>query len=152
MRYRIVAVGKVKSSFAKDGAARYLDLLGKLAPAEFVEVKESRATDIARRQAEDGERLLAAADGYVVALDERGASMTSTSLAGSVTKLETSGVSRLSVLIGGADGHAPSLRAGVDATWRLSDLTLPHELALLVLLEQLYRAETIRSGHPYHRA
>ncbi|MBX3142318.1 MAG: 23S rRNA (pseudouridine(1915)-N(3))-methyltransferase RlmH [Trueperaceae bacterium] len=152
MRYRIVAVGKTKSPFAKDGAKRYLELLGRLAPADLVEVKESRATEVTRRQAEDGERLLAAADGYVVALDERGTALSSTGLAEAVTRLETSGISRISVLIGGADGHSPALRAEADASWRLSDLTLPHELALLVLLEQLYRAETIRAGHPYHRA
>ncbi len=152
MRYRVVCVGKVRSPFAKDGSKRYLDLLGRLAPSELIEVRESRAGEVERRRAEDAERLLAAADGYVVALDERGATHSSRGLADLIGRLETSGVSRISVLIGGADGHAAELRTRADDSWRLSDLTLPHELALLVLLEQLYRAETIRAGHPYHRA
>ena len=57
----------------------------------------------------------------------------------------------MSLLIGGAAGHSGVLREKVDAAWSLSKLTLPHELARLVLLESLYRAETIRAGHPYHR-
>ncbi len=152
MRYRVICVGKVKSDFLKSGTRRYLELLTRLAPSELVEVKESRAQDLARRQAEDAKELLAAADGYVVALDERGAAHTSLALAAAITRLETGGVSRISLLIGGADGHAEEVRARADASWQLSSLTLPHELALLVLLEQLYRVETIRAGHPYHRA
>ena len=57
----------------------------------------------------------------------------------------------MSLLIGGPDGHTKDLVAKADAVWSLSKLTLPHELARLTLLEQLYRAETIRAGHPYHR-
>jgi 23S rRNA (pseudouridine1915-N3)-methyltransferase len=68
-----------------------------------------------------------------------------------MTALENRAISQVSLLIGGAEGHSDALRSTCDVMWRLSDLTLPHELARLVLLEQLYRAETIRANHPYHR-
>lgn len=69
-----------------------------------------------------------------------------------VTALETRGVSQVSLLIGGAAGLSELVREAAGELWSLSALTLPHELARLVLLEQLYRLETIRAGHPYHRA
>jgi 23S rRNA (pseudouridine1915-N3)-methyltransferase len=61
------------------------------------------------------------------------------------------GVKRVAFLIGGADGHEPATRAAADAVWALGRLTLQHELALVVLLEQLYRIQTIKRGEPYHR-
>ena len=66
-------------------------------------------------------------------------------------QLELNGGSRVSLLIGGANGHDEQLLAAVDESWSLGPLTLPHYLARLVLVEQLYRVETVRAGHPYHR-
>lgn len=151
MRYRVISVGRLKSEFAQAGVERYLRLLTRLAPSELIEVAQSRANDPARRRSEESERLLAAAGGHVVALDERGASHTSRELAVHLGRLEADGVSRVSLLVGGPDGHAPELLERADASWQLSRLTLPHELALLLLAEQVYRVETIRAGHPYHR-
>jgi 23S rRNA (pseudouridine1915-N3)-methyltransferase len=68
-----------------------------------------------------------------------------------IGKLETQSISTLSLLLGGAEGHSENLKKQAKELWSLSPLTLPHDLARLVLLEQLYRAETIRAGHPYHR-
>lgn len=151
MRYRLLSVGRLKSPFARAGVERYLELLKHLAPSELIEVPQSRSKDPDRRQTEESRRLLAAADGHVIALDERGAAHTSRELAALVDRLAAAGVSRVSLLIGGAEGHAPGLLERADARWQLSRLTLPHELALLLLSEQLYRIETIRAGHPYHR-
>jgi 23S rRNA (pseudouridine1915-N3)-methyltransferase len=61
------------------------------------------------------------------------------------------GVKNIALLIGGADGHADELKNAADWTWSLGKLTLQHELALVVLLEQIYRAFTIKAGQPYHR-
>ena len=72
-------------------------------------------------------------------------------LAAHITALETRSISQVSLLIGGAEGHSDTLKQRVDESWRLSTFTMPHELARVVLLEQLYRIETIRAGHPYHR-
>ncbi len=120
--------------------------------AELVEIKDGSDRDPAKRKREESSKLLDQADGRIVALDERGKRFRSDEIAAVVGDWETRAVSRVSFLIGGADGHTPDLLDRADATWQLSDLTLPHELARLVLLEQLYRIETIRSGHPYHRA
>ncbi len=151
MRYLIVAAGGVKKRFYADGCTFYVDRLSKLAAVEVVEVRE-RQHDPVRRQAETSAALLERSTGWHrIALDEGGRQHSSVSLADQLGALEDRGVSKISVLIGGADGHSDSLRAAVDELWSLSQMTLPHEMARLVLLEQLYRAESIRAGHPYHR-
>jgi 23S rRNA (pseudouridine1915-N3)-methyltransferase len=83
-------------------------------------------------------------------LHERGTAPTSRELAAKVDQWRQSG-RRIAVIIGGADGHDPSLLDAADFLWSLGPLTLQHELALVVALEQLYRAHTILAGHPYHR-
>lgn len=141
-------MGQLKRGFYADGCSEYLDRLSKIASAELITVKDGAGPN---RQGIESDALLAKAEGLVVALDERGKSFTSQQLARQVTEWENRAVSRVSLLIGGPDGHTDGLRQRADLVWKLSDLTMPHELARLVLLEQLYRAETIRSGHPYHR-
>lgn len=150
MRYRVVAVGKLKETFYKGGVQHYLTRLRALAPCELIEVREGRGEPGSVRRAE-GSALLSAADGHVVALHESGATFGTRQLAQHVDKLELSGVSRVTLLIGGANGHDAELLARVNESWSLSELTFPHDLARLVLLEQLYRLETVRAGHPYHR-
>ncbi len=150
MRYRIVAVGSLRRGFAKSGCDHYADRLGRYGQVERRSVREGKGPP--ERVAEDeADALLAQADGRIVALDERGERLTSKGLSVRIGNLEIRGTSRLSILIGGAAGLAPRVRDAAHEVWRLSDLTLAHELAQLVLLEQLYRAETIRAGHPYHR-
>lgn len=150
MRFRVVAVGKLKAPFYRDGCQHYLSRLRALAPCELIEVREGRGEVEAVKRAE-GAALLAAADGHVVALDEGGKSFTTRQLAERVSALELGGESRLTLLIGGAEGHDDELKRAVAERWSLSALTFPHDLARLVLLEQLYRVETVRAGHPYHR-
>ncbi len=152
MRYRIIAVGQLKRGFYAEGCEFYLSRLNRLAPAEMLEIKDGKEPDVQRRTRGESDDLLQRSDGKVVVLDESGKSFGSKQLAGFIDDWETQSVSRVSLLLGGADGHSTQLRDRAEAVWRLSDLTLPHELARLVLLEQLYRAETIRAGHPYHRA
>lgn len=152
MRYRIVAVGRPGRRFVADGCRFYSDRLSKLAAVETVEVRAGRGADADEVRAKEATALRAQCDGQVVALDERGRAWSSEALAAHVAELELRGVSRMSLLIGGAAGLDRSLRDGADARWRLSQLTLPHDLARLLLLEQLYRIETIRAGHPYHRS
>ncbi|MEX2501626.1 MAG: 23S rRNA (pseudouridine(1915)-N(3))-methyltransferase RlmH [Trueperaceae bacterium] len=152
MRYRIVAVGRLSRGFLRAGCDRYLGAVTRWAPCEMVEVRGGKGADAEEVRAQEARALRSAADGRRVVLDERGTAWTTARLARHVQELELSGTSRLSLLIGGAEGVASSLRDEADEVWRLSDLTLPHELARLVLLEQLYRIETLRAGHPYHRA
>jgi 23S rRNA (pseudouridine1915-N3)-methyltransferase len=86
-----------------------------------------------------------------VLLDERGRQFGSVDFARWIDKQEMQGRKAVSLFIGGADGHPDELRRAADETWSLSAMTLQHELALVVLLEQLYRAFSIQRGDPYHR-
>ncbi len=151
MRYRVIAVGRLKRGFFSAGCQHYVERLQPLSRLEVVEIKEGRAGDAAAVREAESTALLAAAQGRAVALDERGRAFDTRALAAHLDALEVRGISQLSLLVGGAEGHAPWLRERTEEAWSLSPLTLPHELARLVLLEQLYRVETLRAGHPYHR-
>ncbi len=87
----------------------------------------------------------------VIVLDERGENMKSTELAAKVANWQLNGCSELCFLIGGADGHLQSTRNKADLLLSFGKLTLPHMLMRAVLSEQIYRMQTIISGHPYHR-
>jgi len=85
-----------------------------------------------------------------IALDERGERIATAELAQRIDAWRREGRD-VAFLIGGPDGLSPALKDGADARWRLSDLTLPHAFARVLLLEALYRAWTVTTGHPYHR-
>lgn len=87
----------------------------------------------------------------VIVLDERGENIKSTELASKIANWQLNGVSELCFLIGGADGHLPSTRDRADLVLSFGKLTLPHMLMRVVLIEQIYRLQTIIAGHPYHR-
>ena len=149
MRYQIVAIGKLKRGFLQTGCEHFLARLSPYAKVEVLELKEGRGSDVTEQEST---ALLRAANGYLIALDEGGREYTSAAWAAHISELEVRSVGQVSFLLGGASGHGGALKTQADELWSLSKLTLPHELARLVLLEQLYRAETIRAGHPYHRA
>lgn len=149
MRYEIIAIGQIKKDFYQEACAFYAKRLGVYARLTIREIKPSSSYK-ASKEAES-EQLLKAASGYLIALDEGGKRLSSVALAEEVSKLELASISLISFLIGGAEGHSEALKKHANTLWRLSDLTLVHDLARLLLLEQLYRAESIRAGHPYHR-
>lgn len=126
--------------------------LARRGDVDVIEVKAGKVRDATSARAKEADALRARADGYRVALDERGRRFDTAGLARHVSDLEQRGVSRITLMMGGAEGLDEALRTEVDDTWRLSDLTLAHDVARLVLLEQLYRVESLRAGHPYHRA
>jgi 23S rRNA (pseudouridine1915-N3)-methyltransferase len=145
LRWRLIFVGKPRLAYARDGAAEYLGRLKNFAPFEIEPIK---ASDPAR----EGERLLAQSeDCFRLVLDERGKVFSSRAFAAEVEKITLQPRKTCAILIGGSDGHHPSVRAKADLLWSLSPMTLQHELALVVALEQLYRAQTILAGLPYHR-
>ena len=151
IRYEILAIGKLRRGFYRAGCEHYLDRLRNHGAADVTELREGRgatAGDVRDAEARD---ILARASGWLVALDERGDRLASRALAGRIEELAVRGESRICIAIGGAEGLAEEVRSNANEVWSLSDFTLPHELARLVLLEQLYRVETIRAGHPYHR-
>ncbi len=144
MKWLLLTVGKPALAYAKAGRDEYLARLTKFAPIEHITVK---ASDKPRESAD----LLARSEGcFRVVLHEHGTPLTSRQLAAKLDQWQQA-ARPVAVIIGGADGHDQSLLAQADFCWSLGPLTLQHELALVVVLEQLYRARTILVGHPYHR-
>lgn len=145
MNWRVVAVGKPALSWAHNGVLDYLNRINKTGKIEMIYLRNE-----SRERTEKA--MLAAADKCLcIALDERGKQMRSTGLAGWIKDRELSGNKRVCILIGGSDGLSDKLRSLVHENWSLSSFTLQHELALVVLLEQIYRAYSILRGDPYHR-
>jgi 23S rRNA (pseudouridine1915-N3)-methyltransferase len=145
MTWRIITVGKPAFSWAKEAADIYLKRLQNYAKVECVVIKDGP-----RRQVE--EQVLAASEKSLrIILDERGKALRSLELARWVEARQMRGVKVASLIIGGADGHSEALRSSADEVWTLSSMTLQHEVAWVVLLEQIYRAHTILKGEPYHR-
>ncbi len=144
MKWNIVVVGKPSLTWAKDGVADYLRRLKRVTQLE-VNALKGKALHSRTPTPEAGEKSLR------IVLDERGKHMSSKALAGWITRHQLSGTRRISVFIGGSDGHSDELRKSANETWALSTFTIQHELALVVFLEQLYRAYSIVSGSPYHR-
>ncbi|SFT41707.1 23S rRNA (pseudouridine(1915)-N(3))-methyltransferase RlmH [Mesorhizobium sp. YR577] len=160
MKIAVHAVGRMKAGPDKELADRYLDRFAKSGPAiglEFtgvVETPESRAQTVAERKREEAEKLRAqlASGAALILLDERGKNISSEDFAGRIGTLRDSGQRNLVVAIGGPDGHDAELRENAALVLSFGALTWPHQLVRIMLAEQLYRAVTILSGHPYHRS
>lgn len=149
----------MKAGPERELVARYLErarATGKPLALTHVEVREyaeSRASAAAQRKAEEA-RLLTGSlppGASICALDERGKSLSSPDFAAWIAQLRDGGTPALAFVIGGADGLDPELVDGADRVIGLSKLTWPHQLVRIMLAEQIYRATTILSGHPYHR-
>ncbi|MCC6531227.1 MAG: 23S rRNA (pseudouridine(1915)-N(3))-methyltransferase RlmH [Burkholderiales bacterium] len=156
MRLVVVAVGARMPAWVDAAFEQYRARMPREARVELIEVKpEKRAVGIAAERVLglEAERIRAALPrGCVqVALDQRGRAWSSAELAAALGAWRQDGRD-VGFMIGGADGLASALKARADMRLSLSALTLPHALARVVLAEQLYRAHTILSGHPYHRA
>jgi 23S rRNA (pseudouridine1915-N3)-methyltransferase len=148
----------MKQGPERELVARYLERAqgsGKplaLTGFDVAELPESRASSAAARKTDEAKALRAALpEGIVVALDERGRSQGSEAFAKQLARWRDDGRPAVSFVIGGADGLDPAFAAGADLTLSFSPLTWPHQLVRIMLAEQLYRATTILSGHPYHR-
>ncbi len=160
MRAAVIAVGRLKPGPEKTIAGEYLtraEGLGRscgISRIAITEFAESPASSSASRMAEEG-RLLAAArppKAFSVVLDERGKAIASEAFADLLRRHLDNGTSDMAFLIGGPDGHAPEIRASAGLLLSLGPMTWPHRLVRIMLFEQLYRALTIITGHPYHRA
>ena len=139
-RIRILAIGKLKRAWITEGVAFYRKRLPGLEVVELKDSTPAKEAEAIRAARKPAERL--------VLLSEEGRQLNSVALADLLGGWASE---RLALVIGGADGHDPSLKQQADALLSLSTLTFPHELARLMLVEQLYRASTILQGGPYHR-
>lgn len=156
MKARLIAVGERPPAWVAQGCAEYLKRLGRELPIELVEVRpglRGKGRDPARAMQEEGERVLACLpkNAWVVVLDGGGLAHRSEQLGERLAAWRQQGRD-LAFLIGGPEGHAPSVFARADESWSLGPATLPHLLVRLLVIEQLYRACTLLGNHPYHRA
>lgn len=145
MHWRIITVGKPALPWAKSGLEDYLGRLKRAARVEHIVIKEGP------RESVENQLLAASENSLRIVLDERGKARRSLELARWIQEHDLRGTKRVSLIIGGADGHSEKLRKAADECWTLSTFTLQHEIALVVLAEQIYRAYSILRGEPYHR-
>jgi 23S rRNA (pseudouridine1915-N3)-methyltransferase len=152
MRLTIAAVGRLKAGPEK---ALYESYARRITwPLALREVEERRRLPPADRMAREAGMLRAAcpAGALLAALDRRGKMLDSDSFARWIGARRDDGIGDLAFLIGGADGHPDELLAQCGLVLSLGPMTFPHLMARLMLIEQLYRAQQILAGHPYHRA
>ena len=152
---RLVAVGSRTPKWVREAYEDYITRLGSGLKVALVEIEpgpRSAGRSPQKAMEAEAQKLLGALrkDEYVVALDERGAEMTTRELAAWLKTRMQDGRD-VAFLVGGPDGFAPEVVARSDFKWSLSRLTFPHALVRVVLAEQLYRAHGVLANHPYHR-
>lgn len=150
MSLRIIAVGKKHESWVVEGIGRYEIRLKKPFTTEWLLLPHSSKEGVAARSDESA-RLLARIqpNEFVILLDERGRLLDSPSLA-ALLETQFSQSKPVTVIIGGAYGVDRSVHDRADLVWSLSPLVFPHQLVRLLLAEQVYRAQEIAAGRPYH--
>jgi 23S rRNA (pseudouridine1915-N3)-methyltransferase len=159
LRIHVAAVGRLKAGPERELADRYAGRftasaksLGLSGPV-VRELAESQARSAAERKAQEAAAILAALpDGAaVVRLDERGEAVSSADFAEAIRRLRDAGQRDMAFVVGGADGIGDDVIARATKAIGFGRMTVPHQIARVLLLEQLYRAATLLSGHPYHR-
>lgn len=144
MKIHIITVGAPKLAYAKIGWEEYAHRLERY--------HQVRVTHLADKVAYDSKRILqAAGNAYTVGLIIEGKQLSSPQLAAFLEQRSLEG-REVCFLVGGPEGLPTKVRNQVDLAWSFSDLTFPHDLAMVILAEALYRASTIHAGHPYHKA
>ncbi len=151
MRLWLAAVGRARPGAEAELFRAYA---GRLQPVlQLREVEEKRKLPPAERKAREAELLLAAlpAGATVVVLDERGQAMPSRAFAERLGRWRDDGTADLAFVVGGADGHGDAMRQRATLLLSLGPMTWPHMLVRVLVAEQLWRAQSILAGHPYHR-
>ena len=158
MKIRIVAVGKLKEKYLREGVAEYEKRLAPFASVELLETREEymaeNPSEAQRQQtlAKEGERLLRLVPerSFLIVLDVKGKLLSSEALAKELAGLALQGRSDLTFLIGGAFGLSPAVRERADLRISFSPMTFTHQMVRLLLYEQIYRAFKINRGEKYH--
>lgn len=140
LRISVICQGKLKEKYYADACAEYLKRLGAYAAAEVIEIAED--ADVSARIPKGA---------YVIAMAIEGEKLSSEQLAARLEKLALGGSSRLCFLIGGSEGLTGAVKRQADMRLSMSDMTFPHHLARVMVLEQIYRAFTINAGTKYHK-
>jgi len=155
MRVHVISVGRLSLPFLRDGVADYASRISRYLQFSQVELKEEkggRSSDPGRLVEGEGNRILEKIPPgtFLVALDESGKALSSEGLADLFRRQMTLGNRDFTLVIGGPYGLSPEIKKRSDLVLSLSAMTLPHQMARLILLEQIYRAMTILRGEPYH--
>lgn len=159
MRVKVIAVGKLKERYLKDGIAEYVKRLGRFTKFDMIELADEKTPDHASRSenqlilGKEAERILAkiADRDYVIALAIEGKCQSSEEFSQSLSEVTLRGFSDITFVIGGSLGLANEVKQRANHLMSFGPLTLPHQLMRLVLVEQIYRAFMIQQGSPYHK-
>ncbi len=158
MRFTIIAVGKLKERYWVDACAEYLKRLQPYAHTSIIEVADvdpARAGGVSGALEKEGAAILAALDSasssHVILLAIEGKQRSSEEFSRHLDELKLAGISDITFILGGSSGVSEAVRERADETFSFGSITLPHNLARVVLLEQLYRAQKISRGEPYHK-
>jgi len=142
MKITIITVGNPQLSFAKEGIAEYQKRISRFADLSLVHVKENMASD---------KKILDhIGNDFCIVLDEIGNQYSTQGLSTFLEKQKNQS-RNISFVIGGPDGHSDEIRQRADSLWSLSQLTFPHDIAIMLVIETLYRSLSFSAGHPYHR-
>lgn len=159
MKIKILSVGKIKEKFFKEAIAEYQKRLSRYCNLEIIEVSDEKTPDKASEAVNqqilqiEGERLLKNINDndYVIALAIEGKNFSSIELASHIEQLCMNRNSQISFVIGGSLGLADSVLRRADESLSFSNLTFPHQLMRVILLEQIYRCFRIINNEPYHK-
>lgn len=159
MNITIVAVGKLKEKYLKQGIDEYVKRLSAYAKIQIIEILDEKApeelseTEMRLVKQKEGQRIIAKipTDAHVIALAIEGKMKTSEQLAADLERLMTYGKSKIALVIGGSLGLSADVLARANEQLSFSKMTFPHQLMRLVLVEQVYRAFRIMRGEPYHK-
>jgi 23S rRNA (pseudouridine1915-N3)-methyltransferase len=146
VQYRFIWVGRAAQDPLMDACDKYLARLGYYVNTQLVKVRQSDPKGEARQILSQLKP-----NDVVIALDEKGTQHTTMQVVARLERLRASAVRDVAFVIGGADGLDTAVKARAQQMWGLSQLTLPHRLAQVLLCEQLYRAHSIMRGEQYHR-
>ena len=160
LRVNLITVGKLKEKYWRDAAAEYVKRLGAFCKIEIVELNEYRLSDepsakeiqtALENEAASMEKYLSANGAYNIAMCIEGKQLTSEELSALITDCPTKGYSTINLVIGSSFGIAESVKKKADYKLSMSKMTFPHQMARIVLLEQIYRAFQIEKGSKYHK-
>lgn len=155
MKIKIIALGKIKEKFLKDGIDEFLKRLTPYAAIEIVELTpvEIKDNQIEKALLEEGEKVLAniKPDSYVITMEILGKQLSSEEFATKINEITISGISELVFVIGSSCGIAKTVSARADFKLSISKMTFLHQFARLLLVEQIYRAFKILKGETYHK-
>ena len=153
MHLRFIWVGKTKNDHLRALVDDYLKRLGRFVRCEITELRESKLRGVNQGIEDESKRIIGALrpNGAVVLLDIEGRESSSPALAAQIEKWQQNGTNEVIFVLGGHNGVSKEVAAMADSRWSLSRLTLTHEMARVVVTEQLYRAYTIIHGLPYQK-